>query len=68
MPASHSDLTHLISLVEAAKAQADRLGHDAGTTAGLLEQALVAARAISAHGGTPDEGLRLDELTTDNDK
>ena len=68
MAASPSDLQNLISLIEAAKAGADRLGPDAGTTSGLLDQALIAARAIKAHGGTPDEGLRPEELTTDNDK
>jgi hypothetical protein len=68
MAASHSDLQKLISLIEAAKAGADRLGPDGGTTAGHLDQALVAARAIDAHGGRPDEGVPVENLTTDNDK
>ena len=68
MPISHHDLTHLISLIEAAKAHAVGLGPDEGTVSGLLDQALLAVRALDAHGGTPDEGLRPDELTTDNDK
>ena len=68
MPAAHHDVVHLISLVEAAKAQAAKLGADAGTTGALLEQALLAARELEARGGRADEGLRPEELNTANDE
>ena len=68
MPADHSALVHLVSLIEAARAHADTLGVNAGTTVGLLDEALVAAHAIEAHQGHADEGIRPGDLTTDNDK
>jgi hypothetical protein len=68
MSPDRPDLVRLVSLIEAAKAIADRLGCRAGTTGSLLGEALIAARATESRGGRPDEGIRVADLTTDNDK
>ena len=65
---AHHDLVHLVALIEAAKAHATRLGSGAGVILDELEQALLAARALESHAGKADEGLRPQELTTDNDE
>ena len=65
---THQNVAHLIALVEAAKQEADRLGSGAAGPAGHLEQALSAAQALSGSGTRPDEGVRVEDLTTENDK
>lgn len=67
MPNAH-DRQHLVALIEAAQAEAVRAGEGASAVRTSLEQALLAARGLAASGARPDEGLRPDELTTDNDK
>lgn len=67
MPVPHHDLVHLVSLIEAAKAQAVKLGA-AGSVVDHLDQALSVAQALDAEGGRANEGLRPEDLTTDNDK
>ncbi len=64
----HHDVAHLASLIEAAKSQAEKVGPPAGAVASRLAEALVAARSLEAQGGRADEGLRPEDLTTDNDK
>lgn len=64
----HHDVTHLASLIEAARSQAQKLGPAAGAVASCLDEALTAARSLEAKGGRADEGLRPEDLTTDNDK
>jgi hypothetical protein len=61
------DPHHLVALVEAALAEARRSGQTASAVATSLEQALLAARGLAAP-GAPDEGVRPENLTTDNDK
>ena len=60
-------LEHHVTLIEAAKNEAERLQPDTANIAQLLGEALLQARNISGHGGRPDEGLRPDQLTTEND-
>ena len=68
MTISQHDLAHLTSLIDAAKAHAARLGPEVRAVSGLLDEALAFVREMQAHGGRADEGLRPDDLTTDNDK
>ncbi|MBV9078254.1 MAG: hypothetical protein JO048_12310 [Methylobacteriaceae bacterium] len=67
MPSTH-DLAHLVALIEAAKSAADRLGPAAGASADHLGRALDAARSAAGREGRPDEGIRPESLTTDNDR
>lgn len=62
-----NDIAHLLTLIEAARDEAERLGPRAGGIAGRLQRAAVEARSIASHGGQPAEGLRPEELTTGND-
>ncbi len=62
------DLDRLVSLVDDAKAAASKLGPGLDRVADLLARALDDLHAIQAHGGRPDEGLRPDQLTSDNDR
>jgi hypothetical protein len=55
-------------LIEAARAEAERLKPDTANIVQLLGEALLQARNIAGHGGRPDEGLRPDQLTTENDR
>ena len=68
MTISPTDLAHLISLIEAAKAEAVQLGAAGRTVTDKLDEALGSTRAILAQGGQPNEGIAPDELTTANDK
>lgn len=67
-----TDMSHLAALIDAARAEADRLGPAARDADAHLA---AAARVIRPEpgqspkeGGRPDEGIRLGDLTTDNDK
>ena len=62
------DFTHLLSLLEAASAEAERLGPAAADIARRLETATSAARSVMGQAGARDEGLRPEDLTTGNDK
>ena len=68
MSASEHDLQHLVALIEAARAQAGRAGAVAAQVAASLDQAARSTRALLAGGGQPEEGLRPEDLTTENDK
>ena len=67
MPVSSHDIAHLTGLVEAANAEAGRLGTDAANVASLLGEALAQLQAMVSHGGRPDEGLKPGELNTETD-
>ena len=67
MSALPSSLSHLVALIGAAQAHAETLGPEAGEARRLLGEALAAARSADGRGGRPDEGLRPEDLTTDND-
>jgi hypothetical protein len=67
MSASQHDLTHLAALVEAANAHAVRLGPEVGPVCRLLDEALATLREVQANGGRADEGLRPQDLSSDND-
>ncbi len=67
MTASRHDLDHLASLVNAAKAHAERLGPDVGPVSRLLDDALVMLLEVQANGGRADEGTRPQDLSSDND-
>ena len=66
MSQTDHDLTHLISLLEAALAEARRLR--LVDVADALEDAAGRARGAMARDGRPDEGLAPEDLTTGNDK
>ena len=68
MPSASHDLSHLSGLIEAAKAEAERLGPTLSRTAALLDQSLGDVRGLAARDGHPDEGTPLQELTTENDR
>lgn len=68
MATADHDLSHLLALVEAARAEAGRLGAAAGSVPETLARAADEVRARLAEGGRPDEGIRPEDLTTDNDK
>lgn len=68
MQTSPHDLAHLSALIEAALAEAKRLGTDAANVAAMLGDALTQARNIAGRGGHPDEGLAPAQLTTENDR
>jgi hypothetical protein len=68
MPASEHDLTHLLSLIEAARSHAERTGSDAQGVGRLLHEALAMVRTLQARGGVIDEGIPTEHLTTENDK
>lgn len=68
MPSSPDDAARLAALIEAARAEAERLGDDAAGVLAGLDTALAAAHARPGAGGKPDQGLRPDELTTANDQ
>ncbi|MDB5512523.1 MAG: hypothetical protein JWR08_2006 [Enterovirga sp.] len=67
MSASRHDLAHLASLIDAARAHAAGLGVECGETVRLLEEALSRVRALEGRGGQADQGLRPQQLTTEND-
>ena len=64
----HHNLARLSSLIEAAKSQAEKLGASGRSVSDLLDQALHSARALGGRVGSMEEGLRPEDLTTDNDK
>lgn len=68
MTSSPHHLAHLASLIEAAKVQAESDGPELGRVARLLGEALAAVRGLRANGGRADEGLRPEELNTENDE
>ncbi|NNM72237.1 hypothetical protein [Enterovirga aerilata] len=68
MTVSQHDLAHLAALIEAAQAHAGRLGPEVRAVCGLLEEALTIVRELQSNGGKADEGLRPQELTTENDE
>ena len=68
MSATAIDPSHLVALIGAAKAHADTLGTGTEEIGRLLDEAMTGARALAARDGRADEGLRLDQLTTDNDE
>jgi len=67
MNISVPDLAQLSALIETAKKEAERLQPDTANIAQLLGEALLQAQSITRHGGRPDEGLRPDQLTSEND-
>lgn len=60
------DVAHLIGLIQAAAAEARRLDLSGSVGRGL-DDALTAARALLGRAGHPDQGVRLQDLTTAND-
>jgi 1,6-anhydro-N-acetylmuramate kinase len=62
------DAAHLANLIVAARDEAVRVGGAGGPVVSALDAALAAARAQAGPTGGPNEGLRVDELTTENDK
>jgi hypothetical protein len=68
MQASSHDIAHLSALIEAALAEAKRLGSSAANVADTLTEALREARKVAAHGSHPDEGIAPAQLTTENDR
>jgi hypothetical protein len=67
MPLPQTDTKTLADLIEAALAQANRLGPDAANISSILREALAQVHNIAAHGGHPDQGISPRELTADND-
>ena len=67
MNISAHDIAHLSALIETAKTESERLKPDTANISELLGEALLQARSIARHGGRPDEGLRPDQLTSEND-
>ena len=68
MPVSSHDLTHLVALIEAARSHAQRLGPEVAAACRSLDEALTTVRDLQGNGGRADEGLRPQELTTENDE
>ena len=68
MTASQHDLDHLAALVDAAKSHAERLGPDVGPVSRLLEDARATLRDLKANGGRADEGMRPEDLSSENDE
>ncbi|MBM0204827.1 hypothetical protein JNW90_18425 [Micromonospora sp. STR1s_5] len=68
MTVSHPDLAHLEALIEAAKAHAVRLGPEVRGICSQLDQASAFVRELQSNGGKADEGLRPQDLTTQNDE
>lgn len=67
MSSTPPDIAHLVALIEAAKAEADRLGAPAAGVSRQLGQASAQARSAQTGGGS-NEGVRSEDLTTDNDR
>ena len=68
MPSSDHDLAHLVALIAAAQDEAARLGARAEAVRARLETAAAQARALEQPRGQADEGVRVDDLTTANDR
>ena len=68
MTVSTHDLTHLAALIEAAKAHSVRLGPEVRGVCSLLDEALTVVRALQSNGGNANEGLRPEDLTTENNE
>lgn len=68
MTVSSHDLAHLTALIEAAKAHAGRLGPEMRAVCSLLDESLTRVRDLKSNGGKADEGLRPQDLTTENDE
>ena len=68
MTVSQHDLAHLAALIEAAKAHAARLGPEVRAVCSHLEESLTLVRELQSNGGKADEGLRPQDLTTENDE
>ena len=68
MTVSSHDLAHLSALIEAAKAHAVRLGPEIRAVCSLLEESLTVVHELQGNGGKADEGLRPQDLTTENDE
>ena len=68
MTVSQHDLEHLAALINSAKAHADRLGPEVRAVCSLLGESLTVVRELQGNGGKADEGLRPDQLTTENDE
>ncbi len=68
MPNTAPDLAHLVALMEAARAEAERLGPAAETFATRLAALAQEAGSLTGRGGKPDQGTRLGDLTTANDQ
>jgi hypothetical protein len=68
MTVSQHDLAHLAALIDAAKAHASRLGPEVRGASSQLDQASAFVRELQSNGGKADEGLRPQDLTTQNDE
>lgn len=68
MTSSDRDFQHLVALIKAARAEAERLGSGAEPVIGALDEAERSAQALLADDGRPDEGVRPNNLTTENDE
>ena len=68
MTTAASDLDTIVSLVEQARMAATRAGSGLEHISELLGRALDDLHALQARGGRPDEGLRPDQLNSDNDR
>lgn len=66
-PSPH-DAAHLVALIAAAREEAVRLGSEASPIVADLEAALAGAQARLGQDVGPDEGVRLQDLTTANDR
>lgn len=61
------ELDTLMKLLGDARSEAERLGPTGRTIAGQLEEAIREVQALTARGGSPDEGKRPEELSSAND-
>lgn len=68
MSSSAHDLAHLAALIEGAKVQSDAGGPELARVGRLLDEALASVRALRGRDGKADEGLRPEQLNTENDE
>ncbi len=68
MTVSQHDLAHLAALIEAAGSHAGRLGPEIQPVRSHLEESLTILRELQSNGGRADEGIRPQQLTTENDE
>jgi hypothetical protein len=55
-------------LIEAAKSHAARIGPEVRAVCSLLDESLTVLHELQANGGKADEGLRPQDLTSENDE
>ena len=68
MPETTPDTSHLLLLLDQAAAEAARIGPIARAVSAALDQARRECQGVSAAGGEAAEGVRVEDLTTGNDK